>query len=503
MIKISTTLFVFLLGICISFAQIKQGYEDLDVAITKGVELFEMPGIAIGIVKNGEVVFSKAYGFANSETKKVVDPETIFGIASCSKAFTAACLGILVDEGELAWSDRVIDYFPEFKLFDPYITREMQIQDLLSHRSGLQTFDGDLLWYGTNYTREEVVNRIQYRENSYSFRSRFGYQNVMYIAAGEVIRKVSGMSWDDFVKQRIFDPLGMSRTNTSNQEFKPDMNIAWPHLNGKPMEFINYDNCGPAASINSSVSDLLKWVELLLNKGTYRNKEILSSEQYYKLVTPLTMLNAGSGETIGGTHFYGYGMGWFLYDYEGRKVVQHGGGLPGFHSKVVLIPEDSLGYVIIANQLSGLVEAIYNTIRDYHITDSDHDWIREYHDQEQKRNAIKESKENEKQDARVTGTNPSLPVENYTGTYVDSMYGIASVSMNDGVLSLSLLPTRELFTGNLEHWHYNTFRVRFKDPFLPPGYVTFEINGDARVASFTIDLDNPDFHFHKLNFIKE
>ena len=484
-------------------SQVQPGYEELDKTIAHGVELFNMPGMAVGIIKNGEVVFSKAYGYSNSETKEPANTETLFGIASCSKAFTAACIAILVDEGKLKWEDRVIDHYPEFKMYDPYITREMRIQDLLCHRSGLQTFDGDLLWYGTHYTRAEVVNRIQYRENEYSFRSHFGYQNVMFIAAGEVIKAVTGKTWDEFVKEHIFNSLGMERTTTTNAGFANKENVAWPHQDGKPMDFINYDNSGPAASINTSVDDLLRWVDLMLNKGTYNDQEILSANAYYKLVSPMTMLNAGKAETPEGTHFYGYGLGWFLYDKEGMKVIQHGGGLPGFHSKVVLVPEDSLGFVIIANELSGMVEATYQTILDYHISKSGRDFIQDYYDGGQKQNAMKTEKEAEKEAALVAGTNPSLELSEYTGTYTDKMYGDAEVVMEGKNLRVTFLPTKRLFTGTLEHWHFDTFKVQFNDPFLPAGYITFEMNGNGKVIGFKIDLENPDFHFFKLDFVKQ
>ena len=269
------------------------------------------------------------------------------------------------------------------------------------------------------------------------------------------------------------------------------------------MDFINYDNSGPAASINTSVDDLLRWVDLMLNKGTYNDQEILSANAYYKLVSPMTMLNAGKAETPEGTHFYGYGLGWFLYDKEGMKVIQHGGGLPGFHSKVVLVPEDSLGFVIIANELSGMVEATYQTILDYHISKSGRDFIQDYYDGGQKQNAMKTEKEAEKEAARIAGTNPSLELSEYTGTYTDKMYGDAEVVIEGKNLRVTFLPTKTLFTGTLEHWHFDTFKVQFNDPFLPAGYITFEMNGNGKVIGFKIDLENPDFHFFKLDFVKQ
>lgn len=249
--------------------QQQYNYEELDEYISNATEKFEIPGLAVGIIKNGEVIFNKGYGYRNIETQIKVDSETIFGIASCSKAFTAASLGILADEGRINWDDKVKDHFHEFQMYDPYITKEFRIDDLLCHRSGLITFDGDLLWYGSDYDRKEIVRRIRYRKNENGFREKFGYQNVMYITAGELIEEVSGKTWDEFIQEKIFEPLNMTSTSTTNSSFTENMNIAYPHIDGEPLEFLNYDNCGPAASINTSIDDFLKWVELMLNKGVY------------------------------------------------------------------------------------------------------------------------------------------------------------------------------------------------------------------------------------------
>lgn len=503
-LKINLLLLFFVTGLLFTSvsAQSEKDYNDLKEYLQKANQKFEMPGMAVGIVKDGKIVFNEAFGLRNTETGETVDSETIFGIASCTKAFTAACMAILVDEGKLNWTDKVIDHYPEFKLYDPYITREMEVQDLLCHRSGFETFDGDLLWYGSDYSREEVVARIQFRENAYSFRSRFGYQNVMFIAAGQLIEKVSGKTWDEFMKEKIFIPLGMSATTTTNAAFNAGMDIAYPHHEGKPMGFINYDNSGPAASINTSSDDLLKWVELLLNKGTINGNVVFSEKQYYKLTSLLTPLNPGPSETIGETHFFGYGLGWFILDYGGRKVMQHGGGLPGFHSKVVLIPEENMGFIILANQLSGLVEATYKRILDIYTKDEQKDWAQLYYENSQKQESNSLKKKEEKEKARVKGTTPSLLLEKYIGMYEDKMYGKAEINLKDNRLHIELLPTKTLFTAEMEHWQYNTFRFQFNDPFLPEGYANFVIDGGGNPEYFTIDLENPDFHFYKLKFEK-
>lgn len=498
----NSSLLIFLFCFLSSMGQQAVSFDSLDTYIQKAVNDFEVPGFAVGVVKDGEVVFAKAYGRLNAHEETPVNEHSVFGIASCSKAFTAACMAILVDEGKLAWDDKVIDHYPGFKLYDPFITRELTIRDLLSHRAGYQTFDGDLLWYGSDYSREEVIQRFAARQQSYSMRSQFGYSNIMFIAAGQVILNVTGRSWDDFVKEKIFDPLGMQHSSTTNRGFEGTQNVAYPHVNGKALSFENYDNSGPAASINTSVSDLLLWVQLMLNKGQLGDRAIFSSTQYYQLVSPHTIINAGKAETIHQTHFSNYGMGWFMYDYQGRKIIHHGGGLPGFHSKVVFIPEEQLGFVILSNQLSGLVPAIERQLRDVLLGVEGKDWASLILENVEKNKLSDQEEKEAKAASRITGTTPSLTLEKYVGTYEDSMYGKAQIQLIDGQLSLTLLPARELFTATMNHWHYDTFQFQFNDPFLPEGWLSFVLDGNAEPDYFTIDLPNPDFHFFKLKFEK-
>ena len=497
--------FVFYLSITVisgpASSQEQLTYELLDSYIQSAADDFEMPGLAVGVVKDGEVVFLRGYGFSNTVTKKKVDENTLFAIASCSKAFTAACLAMLVDEGKISWEDRVVDLYPGFQLFDPYITRELMVRDLLSHRAGYETFDGDLLWYGTDYSREEVLRRFRHRKNEYSLREKYGYSNIMFIAAGEVIHAVTGMTWDEFVTERIFLPLGMDNSTTTNRGFEEMANVAWPHLDGQPMSFINYDNSGPAASINTSASELLMWISLMLNKGTWNDSVVFTEAQYYNLVSPNTITRQGKAETVDGTHFYTYGLGWAMKDYDGRKIIDHGGGLPGFHSKVVFVPEENLGYVILANEISALVPALEHDLLDFHLNDS-LGWVAKYlpykNMQEQREAARWEQMEQE----RVKDTRPSLPLESYTGTYEDEMYGKAEIRMSGNMLEVQLIPTGELFTAPMEHWHYDTFRIRVNDPFLPAGLITFALDEAGNVEGFRINIENPDFLFYKLDFRK-
>ena len=484
-------------------AQPKADINELDNVFAKTYDDFKMSGLSIGIIKDGETVFSKGYGYLEYGKDRKVDDQTIFEIASCTKAFTACAIGILVDEGKLNWDDRVIDHLPGFQLYDPYVTRELRIIDLLCHRTGFNTFDGDLLWYGTNYSRKEVVERIRYMPLKNSLRMKYGYSNVMFITAGEVIESVTGKTWDEFVTERIFKPLGMNSTRTTNTVFTKEANKALPHLDRKPMDFINYDNAGPAASINSNIADLLKWTQMWLNGGTYEGKEIISKKTYETITSSQMALPVRGSQKALGIDFSDYGLGWSLFEYEGKKVITHNGGLPGFLSKVAFVPELNLGIVILYNDMSYILEAAMFTILDSYLKGVPGDHLTKLKDQMNKY-ADKTEEENDKRTAeKIPDTKPSLGLNEYAGKYTDKMYGEAEIKLTDDRLILTLLPTKELFTAELIHWNYDAFDFAFKDPFLPRGFATFEIDHSGNVTGFKIDLPNPDFHFYNLHFIKK
>ena len=260
-------------------------YQKLDIYIDNAVKDFELTGLAISIIKDNKVVFSKGYGFKNVNTKEAMSTGSLFNIASCSKAFTAACMGILVKERKLKWSDKVIDYIPEFRLADPYITKELNIIDILSHRSGLATFYGDLLWYETDYDNQEIIRRMRYLPIKNDFRSEFGYQNNMYMIAGEIVKKITAKTWAEFVNKKIFEPLQMFDSRTSSKELDEEQDIAFPHLYGKIQELYIREP-DPASSIYSSVDNMANWIKMLLNNGKWNDQEILSPNTVEKLFSP-------------------------------------------------------------------------------------------------------------------------------------------------------------------------------------------------------------------------
>lgn len=494
---------VFFSFLTYNFSQTEIDWGKFDQYLQNGVEKFKQPGLAIAVVKGNEVVFQKGYGVRDVNTGVQVDEYSLFGIASLSKAFTAVSIGILVDEGKLDWDDRVIDHLPWFQLYDPYVTREIRVKDLLCHRSGLATFDGDLLWYGTDYTREEIVKRIRYMKPKNGFRDKYGYQNIMFITAGELIEEVSGISYDEFVRTRIFIPLGMNNSLTTNQNFDASTNVAIPHIDRRPQPFIDYDNAGAAAIINSCTDDLCKWMMFWINRGKWNDTELLSNRSYRTITSAFTSLNVSDPYEIDGTHFRAAALGWFLYDYSGRKIMTHGGGLSGYISRITVVPEDSLGVIVLTNDMSWLPTAVSNKVLDMYMNDKDVDYIADTYERYISYMENKADRKKRRSETRIEGTSPSQPLSSYVGVYEDKMYGEATVELKDDHLFLTMLPTKEIFYGQLNHWHYDTFDVQLADEYLPPGLVTFHFGSNGKIEKFTIDLPNPDFHFYNLEFIKQ
>jgi len=482
--------------------------KEIDEYAQKALRDWNIPGMAIAIVKDDKVIFAKGYGVRELGKPEPVDEHTLFAIASNTKAFTASAVGVLVDEGKIKWDDPVTKYLPDFQLYDPYVTREMTVRDLLSHRSGFATFGGDLLWYETTYDRKEILRRIRYLKPIYSFRSHYGYQNIMFMAAGEIVAAVSGKSWDDFVRERFFNPLGMRLTTTSVRAFKPGDNVATPHneMDGK-VRVIRYsmvDNVGGAAAINSNVAEMAEWLRLQLGRGTYNGKQIFSAKVSHELWSPNTIIPISeAGEKFNPTrHFNLYGMGFFLSDYHGRKVVSHSGGLDGMISQVGMMPEENLGVVILSNSETSLPSMMMNKVFDVFLGVPPRDWSGEV--LARTKAAANEDKEEEQklEAERAKNTTPSLPLAKYAGTYTGEMYGDAKITEENGKLVLRLVPAPN-FVGDLEHWQYDTFRVKWRPSIVYPfhkGFVTFTINAQGQVDEMKIDDPNPDFDFKELKF---
>ena len=471
---------------------------ELDAYFAKAAKEWNVPGLAIGIVHKGQLVFAKGYGVRDVSTKAPVDTQTIFAIASTTKAITAAALGMLVDEGKVRWDDPVTKYVPTFQMYDPWATREATVRDLITHRGGLPNADN--LWTHGDNSREEVIRRIRFIKPTYSFRGGYVYHNVMYTVAGAVIEAVSGMTWDDFLRQRIFQPLGMTRSVTTLAEAKTKDNRAEPH--GRQNDTLRVsgnslaDGIGPAGSVWSSVADMSRWVKFLLDSGKVNGKPLLTPQTWAELFKPVTILppwnsNSAPQLRMSKPHFRSYALGWFQQDYMGRQVDFHTGSLTGMIAINGLIREEGIGVYIISNTRSEIRHPLMFKVFDTFLGAPARDWsgemlaLQRTDDARDSTNAASRP-----QNQRVEGTKPSLALEKYAGTFMDpdSIYAPVTITSEDGVLRYRLGSTQ---AGTLEHWQYDSFRVLWDDWWRGRSTITFTVgpNGNAdRLDAGNVEL---------------
>lgn len=489
---------------------------DLDAWVARTMKEFEVPGIAVAVVKDGKVVLAKGYGVRKLGEAAPVDADTLFGIASNSKAFTTAALAMLVDEGKIKWDDPVTKYLPAFAVYDPYVTRELTVRDLVTHRSGLGLGAGDLMfWPDTDFTREQVLANARYIRPASSLRSKYAYNNLMFIVAGEVIHAVSGKSWDDFIRERIFAPLGMNSSRISAVSFKPGENVAWPHSKGwrlegtlTPIDMTRDDVWAAAAGVKTNVNDLPKWVIAQLNNGKIdanrklfsegQSNEMWSSQTIIKISEPPAPLKAMKAK------FSAYGLGWTMRDYHGRKLIGHGGALTGMLSQVALIPEEKLGVIVLTNQEEGgAMSAIVNHIFDSYLNVQPADWISAYKAAKAETMNKAHAAEKKQIAERAVNSKPSLPLASYAGNYEDAWYGKAVIADENGKLVLRMTRTPKM-VGDIEHWHYDTFRVVFRDKTIPDAFLTFTLDSEGKIDQMTMvptsDLADFSFDYQDLLF---
>lgn len=488
-------------------AQTKAQLEILDAYYQKTLDDWHIPGMAIAIVHQDSIVFSKGYGFADLKKKTKVDGNTLFAIASNSKAFTATALAQLVEEKKIDWNDKVIDYLPYYRLYDDYTTNNMTIEDLLCHRNGLKTFSGDLLWYGTTKTPEEIIAAQKYLKPVAPFRTKFGYSNISYLAAGKVLEKVSGKSWSDYVQTHFLNPLKMNRTLTSTSQLNTATNVATPYFyedgTHYKLDWVNWDNIAPAGALISSVNDYAQWLMLNLNQGTYNNINFFSKATQQKLTNAHTDLPVK--ENSERVHFKSYGLGWAVQDYQGYKTVGHGGGYDGMISKSTFVPEKGLGIIVLTNSLNWTPGALVNKTLDVLLAEENDgkDWVGLYlNAKNQQDKAKKEKAIAHEQQRKQLGPN-HLTLEQYTGTYTDKMYGTVTVSQKDGKLLFSMDET-PIYKATLAHWNHHIFTFRFDTSLssLPEGKLWFDLDKEGNVEELHIDVPNPDFFFTEFKFIK-
>jgi CubicO group peptidase (beta-lactamase class C family) len=459
-----------------------------DAYVTKSMATWKVPGVAVAVVKGDSVVYARGYGTRTFGKHEPVDPSTLFAIGSSSKAFTATLVGMLVDAGKIRWNDPVTQHLRGFQVADPYVTREMRVRDLLSHRSGLAR--GDLLWYGTDRTRDQIVEQVRFLKPSWSLRSQFGYQNVMYIAAGQLVADAMDTSWDDAVRARLFEPLGMTASSTTIRALEGKPNVATPHAEIEDtvvaIPWRNIDNAGPAGSINSNVLDMAKWVRFQLDSGKAAGKTLLSTGSYIETHTPHTIIRREGPARASNpfTNFASYGLGWFLEDYRGREIVHHGGNIDGMSAMVGLLPSEDLGVVILTNMNgTALTSILMRTIFDRYLGATGKDWSADLRKVVQDAQKRAKEVEDKREAARMSGTTPSLSLDKYAGAYHDSLYGPATVALEEG----RLVGRFGAFVGDMEHWHHDTFRATARQKTLGKMFFTFSINAVAEVDGFEID----------------
>ncbi len=478
---------------------------DLDAHVTRVMKTFDVPGIGLAIVKDGKVLIAKGYGVRTMNDPTPVNAETRFGIASNTKAFTATALALLVEEGKLEWDAPVIRYLPSFALFDPYVTRELTVRDLLVHRSGLGLGQGDLLiWPASTYTRKEIVQRLRYLEPATSFRSAYAYDNVLYLVAGDLIEAVSGIPWEEFVVSRLLKPLRMSHSAPKTNENGRPENVAGTHavIDGKlvlvPPSIACNDN--PAGGINSGATDMARWLIAQLDSGRTTDGMRLwspaSTRELWTGVTPIPIRNLPAELAATKPNFQLYALGFTVRDYAGHKIVTHTGGLSGYVSELTMVPDMRLGIMVMTNQESGeAFRSITQKVLDHFLEASPYDWVKAYKAVADRRLARTAAVNRSTVARRDSTSRPSLALEKYVDVYTDAWYGDVLVTMQDGKPMMQFSRTPEL-TGTLEHYQFDTFIVRWRDRTLrADAFVTFALNPDGSVDQVKMKPVSPDTDF--------
>ncbi|UCG28267.1 MAG: serine hydrolase [Bacteroidales bacterium] len=494
---------IILIQVCVNsaFPQNKSAeklLKGLDLYIENSMKDWEVPGLAVAVVKDSSLYFAKGYGYRDVEKKLPVTEETLFAIGSCTKAFTAVSVGLLGDRGKVELEKPVITYIPTFKMYDDYVTNHITPLDLMCHRSGLPRHD--FVWYGKNLSRSELMNTLQYLQPSRGFRSAYQYQNLMFMAAGVLVEEVAGMKWETFISENIFTPLQMKKSNFSVNDMQKSDNFSFPYSKRDDkivsIPFRNIDAIGPAGNINSSVLEMSNWMIIHLNKGRFNGKEIISGSFLKETHSPQMV----ASKTMTDEVFFGsYGLGWFLTSYRGYFRSEHGGGIDGFISSVCLYPNDNLGIVVLTNYDNAqITSVIRNYITDRMLGLEEIDW----HERIFKpvREASEKGEEEKVGDvSRLKDTKPSFPLEDYTGKYRSPAYGTVTISLSGD----TLLAIMEPFLLKLNHYHLDVFEG--EDPDFGKHKLKFHYNIQGEVNMLTINLQAgvPEIEFVREPDIRE
>ena len=461
----------------------------LDSYIQHAVTDWGIAGLAIAIVHDDSVVYERGFGVREAGKPDRVDARTLFAIGSNSKLFTATLAGMMVDAKKMSWDAPATTYLPSFQLYDPWVTREITLRDLLSHRSGLGR-RGDMLWYASPFDRAEVLRRIRYLRPNSSFRSQYGYQNIMVLAAGEATAAAAGRSWDDLVKERIFQPLGMRASNTSVRDLAGQTDVATPHLLDKgtltPVPWRNIDNIGPAGSINSNVEDMAKWLRFLLDSGKVGDRQLIAASTLREISSPQTIIPSADDTLSPSTHFHAYGLGVGMYDLLGVKVMSHTGGIDGMLSQVTWVPERHLGFVILTNTEghNNVFAAVGRRILDSYLDAPPRDWSAIMLAQTNKQEAAQAQATQRLEASRPKDATPSVPLDRYAGHYSNEMYG--DVNVDVAAADKIVLQYGAGRVGDLEPWSRDAYKIVWRGKREGSGLVQFIVDPIGTVRSLRL-----------------
>lgn len=474
----------------------------LDKYYAEMIRDWDIPSVSIGIVKDGELLFTGNYGVLETGKKDQPNEQTLYAIASNSKAFTSALIGILVQEGKLSWDDKVKKHLPYFALYDPWVSDHITVRDLLCHRSGLGTFSGDNIWYKSNATSKEIIEHIKYVPQAFEFRAGFGYSNLMYITAGAIIETVTGKSWGENVKEHLLAPLGMNRTLSSVKALEDKENVATPHARkageNVVIPWVNWDNVAATGGLISCVEDLSKWMIFNLNNGIIGSDTILSPATRNTVWTPHNNFAVNHADKNFDQHFSSYGLGWSLSDYHGRMKVSHTGGYDGMITAITLIPDEDLGIVVLTNGVKSPIRAATNYALDLFLGLKPGDWSTAFLDRANKRKD-RDTRIADRKASRQLNTTPSVAREKFIGDYHSDIYGKISIREKGDALKL-VFEHSPLLTATLTHWHYDVWELHWDHPQAWFSFGTIKINTDnnINVTGFDFDVPNDDFFFKEL-----
>lgn len=488
---------------------------DLDDYVAKVLQAFQVPGVGVGIVKDGKVVLAKGYGIRKLGDLAKVDENTLFNIASNSKAFTATAIAMLVEEGKLKWEDKVIEHLPWFRMSDDYVTTHLTLRDLFVHHSGISAYVNDVLLFPPSaFSRRELLEKLKDVKLRYDFRTVYAYDNIMYLAAGEIIEAKTGMSWEDFVKARIFGKVGMYHSISKYSTLKKQANVAYAHVvrNGKLERLDSFfdmnigDASNPAGGIVSSAKDMSNWLITQLDSGRTPEKGRLfkpeATRELWKIIRPMPVGQEPEWLKPAQRHFSGYALGFRTFDYRGYQVVGHGGLLTGFVSQIAMVPDLRLGVVLLTNQLStGAYNAIINHILDYNMKAAPFDWLAGFKKDWDKSLARRDSvQQSRKKIQPNTGLPMSLPVEKYMGVYKDGLMGNIVIGKGDQGLDIRFVKS-PLYAADLVHFHGDMFKLNYKNKDMGEGpFLSFSLNPDLsiREGKFISSFSNADGELEEL-----